>query len=166
MTLLLVVVYAGAMAWVMQQLPSRASGWLPFLPGAILVAVGSQLVHLLVVLYLAPRLGRSSELYGALGAATVILLWLYLEARLVVGGSSLNAALWERRQLPPSRAGLGGDDDQDQLVAADDRDLLAHLRALLAARRPRLAAHADEAFRQTGLDDRPRWALRGSRRRR
>ena len=99
-TLLLVVVYAGATAWVMRHLPSRASGWQPFLPGALLVAVGSQLVQLLVVFYLAPRLGRSSELYGTLGAATVILLWLYLEARLVVGGSFLNAALWERRQPP------------------------------------------------------------------
>ncbi len=77
-------------------LPSRAAGWRAFLPGAILVAVGTQLVHLFVALYLAPRLGRSSELYGALGAATVILLWLYLEARLFVGAAFLNACLWER----------------------------------------------------------------------
>ena len=48
------------------------------------------------LLYLAPKLGRSSELYGALGAATVILLWLYLEARLFVGAAFLNACLWER----------------------------------------------------------------------
>ena len=48
-------------------------------------------------LYLVPRLGRSSELYGSLGAATVILLWLYIIARLVTLSAFLNATLWERR---------------------------------------------------------------------
>jgi membrane protein len=96
-TLALVVLYLAAFSWASSLLPSRASGWRPFLPGAIYVALGTQLVHLLVALYLAPRLGRSSELYGALGASTVILLWLYLEARLVVGAAFLNAALWDRR---------------------------------------------------------------------
>lgn len=101
-TLLLVFVYCVVTAWIMQLLPSRASGWSAFLPGAIYIAVGTQLIQLLVVFYLAPKLGRSSELYGTLGAATVVLLWLYLEARLVVGGAFLNAALWERRQPAPS----------------------------------------------------------------
>jgi uncharacterized BrkB/YihY/UPF0761 family membrane protein len=55
-------------------------------------------VHLVVVLYLAPRLGRSSSLYGPLGAATVILLWLYLTARMITGAAFLNATLWERRR--------------------------------------------------------------------
>ena len=51
--------------------------WRDLLPGAVLVALGTEAIHLAVVLYLAPKIGRSSELYGALGAATVILLWLY-----------------------------------------------------------------------------------------
>jgi uncharacterized BrkB/YihY/UPF0761 family membrane protein len=46
---------------------------------------------------LVPRLGRSSELYGSLGAATVILLWLYIIARLITLSAFLNATLWERR---------------------------------------------------------------------
>jgi membrane protein len=96
-TLALVALYLAAFAWASSLLPSRASGLRPFLPGAVYAAVGTQLIHLLVVLYLAPRLGRSSELYGTLGAASVILLWLYLEARLVVGAAFLNAALWDRR---------------------------------------------------------------------
>jgi uncharacterized BrkB/YihY/UPF0761 family membrane protein len=49
------------------------------------------------VLYLVPKLGHSSELYGALGTATVILLWLYLLARLLVAAAFLNAALWDHR---------------------------------------------------------------------
>ena len=96
LTLAIAGLYLAAILWVSTVLPSRAAAWRAFLPGAVLVAVGTQLVHLLVALYLAPRLGRSSELYGALGAATVILLWLYLEARIFVGAAFLNACLWER----------------------------------------------------------------------
>lgn len=97
LTLALVALYLVVFVWAQSVLPSRASGWRPFLPGAIYMAVGSQLLHLCVALYLAPKLGRSSELYGALGAATVILLWLYLQARIFVGAAFLNAALWERQ---------------------------------------------------------------------
>jgi uncharacterized BrkB/YihY/UPF0761 family membrane protein len=68
----------------------------------VLVALGGQAIHLAVVLYLAPKLGRSSELYGALGAATVILLWLYLVARLLVAAAFLNAALWGSRNAATS----------------------------------------------------------------
>jgi uncharacterized BrkB/YihY/UPF0761 family membrane protein len=97
-TLSLVVAYLGAFVWGSSHLPHRAAHWTAFVPGATLVAVGTQLVHLLAVYYLAPRLGRSSELYGALGSATVILLWLYLVARLIVAAAFANAALWEHRQ--------------------------------------------------------------------
>ena len=79
----------------MDKLPHRGSSWRDQLPGAVLVGLGTQLIHLAVVLYLAPKIGRSSELYGALGAATVLLLWLYLVARLIVAAAFLNAALWE-----------------------------------------------------------------------
>jgi uncharacterized BrkB/YihY/UPF0761 family membrane protein len=96
-TLALTVVYLGVAVWASSRLPHRASSWTAFLPGAVLVAVGTQLVHVLAVYYLAPKLGRSSELYGTLGAATVILLWLYLVARLVVAAAFTNAALWEHR---------------------------------------------------------------------
>jgi membrane protein len=95
-TLAIVGIYVATLLWVMSLLPSRTDDWRDLVPGAVLIAVGTQLIHLFVALYLAPRLGRSTELYGALGAATVILLWLYLEARLFVGAAFLNACLWER----------------------------------------------------------------------
>ena len=92
----LVLVYAAVLVWVSTRLPSRATGWRAFVPGAVLVSVGMVLVHLSVSFYFAPKLGRSAELYGTLGAAMVVLLWLYVAARLVVAGAFLNAALWER----------------------------------------------------------------------
>jgi membrane protein len=91
--------------WIMEKLPHRSDGWRDQLPGAVLVALGTQLIHLAVVLYLAPKIGRSSELYGTLGAATVLLLWLYLVARLIVAAAFLNAALWEYRAEAEEKAG-------------------------------------------------------------
>ena len=94
--LALALVYTAVLVWVATLLPSRATSWRDFVPGAVLTSVGIVLIHLSVSFYFAPKLGRSSELYGTLGAATVVLLWLYLAARLVVAGAFLNAALWER----------------------------------------------------------------------
>jgi uncharacterized BrkB/YihY/UPF0761 family membrane protein len=77
-------------------LPHSTAPWPALIPGAALLAMGTQILHLVTVLYLAGRLESSSELYGGLGAAATILLWLYLLGRLFVGAGALNAALWER----------------------------------------------------------------------
>jgi uncharacterized BrkB/YihY/UPF0761 family membrane protein len=82
---------------VMRLLPNRAEHWQDLLPGALLLAVGTQLIHVAVVFYFAPKLGRSSELYGVLGLSAVLLVWLYVLARLVTGAAFLNATIWERR---------------------------------------------------------------------
>jgi membrane protein len=82
---------------VMWLLPRRAERWQELVPGALLVAVGAQLVSVAVVFYFAPRIGRSTELYGTLGTASVLLVWLYVVARLITAGAFLNATLWERR---------------------------------------------------------------------
>jgi uncharacterized BrkB/YihY/UPF0761 family membrane protein len=103
LTILLTVVYAAGALWVMSVLPHRSGAqWAALVPGALVVAVGIQGLHLFAALYLAPRLGRSSELYGSLGAATVILLWLYIIARLLTFSAFLNAQLWERRARAPA----------------------------------------------------------------
>jgi len=65
-------------------------------PGAILVAVGMQLIHLGTVLFVADRVERASDTYGSLGVAFTMLFWLYVVSRVVVGSAMLNAALWER----------------------------------------------------------------------
>ena len=102
--LALAAFYLGSVLWVMDKLPHRSTSWRDLLPGAVLVALGTEAIHVAVVVYLAPKIGRSSELYGALGAATVILLWLYLLARLMVAAAFLNAALWEAHAEPEEEA--------------------------------------------------------------
>jgi uncharacterized BrkB/YihY/UPF0761 family membrane protein len=83
---------------VMWLLPRRAERWQELVPGAVLIAIGAQLISVAVVFYFAPKIGRSSELYGTLGTASVLLIWLYLIARLITSGAFLNATLWERRR--------------------------------------------------------------------
>jgi uncharacterized BrkB/YihY/UPF0761 family membrane protein len=91
------VLYAAAALALLVRLPHASAPWRALIPGAILLAVGSGAIHAFVVLYLTPKLGRSTQLYGSLGAASVILFWLFLTARLIVASAFLNASLWDRR---------------------------------------------------------------------
>lgn len=86
----------GVALLVMWLLPRRAERWQELVPGAVLVAVGAQLISVAVIFYFAPKIGRSTELYGTLGTAAVLLVWLYVVARLITAGAFLNATLWER----------------------------------------------------------------------
>ena len=95
--LLTIAFQTGVTLLVMWLLPRRAERWEELVPGALLVAVGAQLVSVAVVFYFAPKIGRSTELYGTLGTAAVLLVWLYVVARLITAGAFLNATLWERR---------------------------------------------------------------------
>jgi uncharacterized BrkB/YihY/UPF0761 family membrane protein len=79
-------------------LPHGDVGLRQLVPGALLVAVGAQAMHLVVVYYLARKLERSSELYGSLGTASALLLGLYMVGRLLVAAPMLNATLDQRRR--------------------------------------------------------------------
>ena len=63
------------------------------LPGAFLVAVGLQVLHVLIVEFLAPKLEKATTLYGSIGAMTTILFFMYFAGRLVVTSPILNSSL-------------------------------------------------------------------------
>jgi uncharacterized BrkB/YihY/UPF0761 family membrane protein len=69
------------------------ASWRTHAPGALLVGCGMTGVHVLLAYYLAGRLERSPSLYGTLGAATVVMLVLFLIARLIVSALFLNGTL-------------------------------------------------------------------------
>ena len=78
-------------------LPHGEAGWRALVPGALLVAIGVQLIHLGTVLFIAGRIKRASETYGSLGVAFTLLFWLFVISRVIVASAMLNAALAQRR---------------------------------------------------------------------
>jgi uncharacterized BrkB/YihY/UPF0761 family membrane protein len=87
-------------------LPHGDAPWTGLVPGAVLVALGVQVIHLGTVLFIAGKVERASETYGSLGVAFTILFWLYVVSRVIVASAMLNAALWgERAIAPPNGAG-------------------------------------------------------------
>ena len=84
---------SGLALWVFRQLPNAATSPLRLLPGAVAFGVGAEMLRLVTAVYLADKLERVDDLYGALGLATVILLWLFLVGRLVVLAAMLNASI-------------------------------------------------------------------------
>jgi uncharacterized BrkB/YihY/UPF0761 family membrane protein len=106
-TLLSLAVSTAIVLVAMWLLPHRAVRARELLPGAVLVAVGNLLLQVAVLFYFAPRLGRSEETYGALGAAATMLVWLYVISRLITVSAFLNATLWLRRQPAESSPTAG-----------------------------------------------------------
>jgi uncharacterized BrkB/YihY/UPF0761 family membrane protein len=87
--------------WILSLLPRADAPWLAVLPGAVMFGVGIRLLSLAASTYFALRLDRTSDLYGALGVAIVMMLYLFVLARLFVAAQFLNATLYRRRQRPP-----------------------------------------------------------------
>lgn len=98
-TFLVGLLLASALSlWVLSLLPRADAPWPALLPGAILFGVGIRLLGLAASTYFAFRLDRTSDLYGALGIAIVMMLYLFVLARLFVAAQFLNATLYRRRQ--------------------------------------------------------------------
>ncbi len=85
-------------------------GWRSMVPGALLVGIGVEVMHLITIYFIAHEVEAKSETYGAIGIALAMLLWAYLMGRVLIAGNVLNAALWYRDH-PPSTSGSERDDD-------------------------------------------------------
>jgi uncharacterized BrkB/YihY/UPF0761 family membrane protein len=80
-------------AWLFSFLPHpEGVGWIDLLPGGALLSVGLQALRVATAVYFVGRLDRVDDLYGALGIAVVLMVWLFILGRLVVAAMSLNAA--------------------------------------------------------------------------
>jgi uncharacterized BrkB/YihY/UPF0761 family membrane protein len=77
---------------------AQEAGWTAMLPGAVLFALGAQVIHIAVVVWFAPRIDSATARYGALGIAILLLGGVYLVGRLMVAAAFLNATMWFRRQ--------------------------------------------------------------------
>jgi membrane protein len=92
-TVLAVLVFVALWIAVSSHLPHRPGPRRQLLPGALLFGVGLEGVHLFTAYYLVDRAERAQSTYGAIGTALVVLLWLYVVSRLIVGSAVLNAEL-------------------------------------------------------------------------
>ena len=96
------LILASSLAFaVLRLLPRADAPWTSVVPGAVLIGVGMRLLGLGVSTYFAYRLDHSNDLYGALGLAVVMMLFLFLVARLFVAAQFLNATLHARREPLP-----------------------------------------------------------------
>jgi uncharacterized BrkB/YihY/UPF0761 family membrane protein len=66
------------------------------LPGAVLVAATTTGMQAFSQFYLPDRIGRASELYGAVGSTIVTLGWFFILGRAIVIALALNAVVHER----------------------------------------------------------------------
>jgi uncharacterized BrkB/YihY/UPF0761 family membrane protein len=76
--------------------PGDAS-WAALLPGAVLLALGTEIVHVVTVYWIAGLLSHKTATYGAIGIALTLLLWAYLVGRLIIASVVLNAGVRLRR---------------------------------------------------------------------
>jgi uncharacterized BrkB/YihY/UPF0761 family membrane protein len=101
---LMIAPLTGLWLWVSLRLPHGSATWKALLPGALLVAVGFQVVHGLVVYFLGPKLETSTSLYGSLGVVATILFFMWAVGRIVVTAPILNSSLHEELR---GRDGVG-----------------------------------------------------------
>ena len=96
-TVALILPYGGLWLLVSMRLPCRGAPWTALLPGALLFAVGLEIVGAVVAFFIVPEAESKQSTYGSLGLAAALLLGLFFLSRLVVGTAVVNATLWERR---------------------------------------------------------------------
>ena len=108
LTLVLITALSFALWWwVSWRLPHAPVPARAFVPGALLMAAGVDVLQLLTTYWIGHLVARKTNTYGAVGIALAVLLWVYILGRIVVGSAGLNAALWYRGEDGHGLSGTG-----------------------------------------------------------
>jgi membrane protein len=83
--------------WAMVALTNSSVGWRAMVPGAVLGAVGLEVLKVVGSVYVPRIVASSSALYGSIGVVFAILAWLLFLGRLIVYAAVLNVVKWEQR---------------------------------------------------------------------
>ena len=97
------VVVSGVWFMLIKRFPDRRRSWIDLVPGALLFGFGLSLLNVVGRIYLPPRFAHSSQVYGSLGIASVMLFWMLLIGQLVVSCALVNS-VW--RDYRADRAGV------------------------------------------------------------
>ena len=103
-TLVLVTTIAAALL-AMALLPRAGRPWTVVVPGAVFFGVVVRGMVFATGAYFADKISRANDLYGALGIAIVVLLWLYVLAWGWVAAQFLNAGIAGVTRGPPTAFG-------------------------------------------------------------
>ena len=82
--------------WVSWRLPHAPVSARQLIPGAVLVALGVEVLHLMTTYWIGHVVARKSNTYGAIGIALAVLLWVYVLGRIIVASAGVNVALWRQ----------------------------------------------------------------------
>ncbi|HTJ76549.1 MAG TPA: YihY/virulence factor BrkB family protein [Acidimicrobiales bacterium] len=85
----------GLWVWTFKVLGTRDVGWKALLPGAVVAAIGLEVLKALGAFYVPRAVASASALYGTLGVVFAILAWLLFFGRLVVYSAVVNVVRWE-----------------------------------------------------------------------
>lgn len=88
-------VNVGLFLWTFTALGRLPIGWRALLPGAVVCAVGFEILKVLGSVMIPRLVANSSALYGSLGIVVAILAWLAFFGRLLVYGAVVNVFRWE-----------------------------------------------------------------------
>src|SRR5581483_3198582 len=88
----------GLWLWTSRVLPNRTVEWRHLVPGAVLGAVGLEVLKAVGAYYVPRTVASSSQLYGSLGIVFAVLAWLLLFGGLVVCSAVLNVVRYEKHE--------------------------------------------------------------------
>jgi uncharacterized BrkB/YihY/UPF0761 family membrane protein len=104
--------------------------WTAMLPGAVWFGLGTEILHLVTVYWIANQVEHKTDTYGAIGFALALLLWAYLLGRLVTSAAVINETLWVKnaerqrtRAATRARRSAGVADESAGHGAGDPRRL-------------------------------------------
>ena len=84
--------------WTYTVLSAKDIGWRDHLPGAVLVALGAELLKAVSSIFVPRMIASSSALYGSIGVVFAVLAILAIHSRLIVYGAALNVVRYEGRE--------------------------------------------------------------------
>jgi len=80
-------------------LPRRTKQLLDLVPGAVAAAVGFAALNIASAVYFTDKLQKSSEVYGTLGVAVTVLVYLFFVGQIIVISSLVNTIWFDREQI-------------------------------------------------------------------
>jgi membrane protein len=125
------------------RLPHGPGAWYDLMPGALAFGVTFAVLHAVGRVYIPRKLEHSSQLYGVLGIAAVILTWLLIIGQVIVGAALTNA-VWHSHRQSSAHELPGGHRDHRAGAAHPLHALEAHLRVAQPWRHPDVDDRPDE----------------------